>query len=362
MPGLMAMRKYFGVSRSLTGARISGPLPISIQTAVSIETLTAQRSEGRWSSCKIVSIQDNAAWAVAVLSVPVFKIDGKTYGQYWTICATTHDLNDGETANLSFVYGGNTSEINELGALTKDRPELLDAPKIRRRRGHVQSKEAAHRPISCVVLKGFGSLYRSFRRNQQLYASADATVKGGLYPSPANEADESVIKSKFDNRFGCRVSLIISIRRGTNTLIAGKIAIECCFGDAGRDAVNTLAGAGARFVVSKNFPICTRQAAMERNEVVRLDEAAHRGNIIVTKSGVKDALSTEYKMKLPDIASKCNSGHCVNEEQVKNLQNFVEQKSKIRLTKSTFLKTLELSRYLRNVWPFWAKLRTVQVL
>ncbi|MGB3313542.1 MAG: adenosylhomocysteinase [Albidovulum sp.] len=322
MPGLMAMRELYGDAKPLKGARIAGSLHMTIQTAVLIETLVTLGAEVRWASCNIFSTQDQAAAAIAAAGIPVFATKGETYDEYWTYCDSTFDWGNGETANLILDDGGDATEIILLGARAELNPELLDNP--------TNDEEVSMFKIMKQRMARDPGWYSKVLSN--LIGVSEETTSGvrrlraldkeGALPFPAFNVNDSVTKSKFDNKYGCRESLIDAIRRGTDTMIAGKVAVVCGFGDVGKGAAQSLAGAGARVLVTEVDPICALQAAMEGYEVVRLSDAAHRADIVVTTTGNKDVVTAEDMQKLPDMAIVCNIGHFDNEIQVKNLRNF----------------------------------------
>ena len=322
MPGLMAMREKYRESQPLKGARIAGSLHMTIQTAVLIETLCALGAEVRWASCNIFSTQDQAAAAIAAVGVPVFAKKGETYDEYWTYCDNTFDWGNGETANLILDDGGDATEIIRLGALADTTPELLDNPTSDEESAMFKIMKARIARDPGWYSKVLSNLIGVSEETTSGVRRLIALEKNGLLPFPAINVNDSVTKSKFDNKYGCRESLIDALRRGTDTMIAGKVAIVCGFGDVGKGAAQSLAGAGARVLVTEIDPICALQAAMEGYEVVRLADAASRANIVVTTTGNKDVVTTEDMQKLPDMAIVCNIGHFDNEIQVKNLRNF----------------------------------------
>ncbi len=322
MPGLMAIRKEYISSQPLKGARIAGSLHMTIQTAVLIETLVALGADVRWASCNIFSTQDHAAAAIAAAGIPVFAHKGETLEEYWDFADKIIDWGNGETANLILDDGGDATMLVLLGAKAETDPSVLDHPKS-------EEEEYFYAQIKKRLAKQ-PNFYSNVRKNIKGVSEETTTGVMRLYqlhekgdlPFPAINVNDSVTKSKFDNKYGCRESLVDAIRRGTDTMMAGKVAIVCGYGDVGKGSAQSLAGAGARVLVTEVDPICALQAAMDGFEVVRLAEDAHRADIIVTTTGNKDIVSIDDMKKLKDMAIVCNIGHFDNEIQVAELQNF----------------------------------------
>jgi adenosylhomocysteinase len=286
MPGLMALREEYGGSRPLAGARIVGCLHMTIQTAVLIETLTALGAEVRWSSCNIFSTQDHAAAAIAATGVPVFAWKGETEEEYeWCIEQTLHGPNNWRP-NLLLDDGGDLTRI-----VHEDHSELL----------------ADIRGLSEETTTGVHLLY-DMERKKTLAA-------------PAINVNDSVTKSKFDNLYGCRESLIDGIKRATDVMLAGKAAVVCGFGDVGKGCAASLRGQGARVLVTEVDPICALQAAMEGYEVITMEKAAPIGDIFVTATGNADIITLDHMREMKDRAIVCNIGHFDLEIQIAALQN-----------------------------------------
>lgn len=284
MPGLMALRAEFGQSKPLSGARISGSIHMTVQTAVLIETLQALGAEVRWSSCNIFSTQDQAAAAIAAKDTPVFAWKGETEEEYWWCVEQTLKFGDGKGPNMLLDDGG------DLTALVHDKhPELLDEIK----------------GVSEETTTGVKQLDKFF--------------KEGSLKIPAININDSVTKSKFDNLYGCRESLMDGIKRATDVMIAGKVALVAGYGDVGKGCAQSLRGFGCRVLISEIDPICALQALMEGYEVVTMDEAAPIADIFVTATGCKDIVTIEHIQKMKDTAIVCNIGHFDHEIQVKQL-------------------------------------------
>ena len=288
MPGLMALREEFGASQPLKGARIAGCLHMTIQTAVLIQTLTALGATVRWSSCNIFSTQDHAAAAVAAAGVPVFAWKGLNEEEFWWCIEQTVRGPDGWTPNMILDDGG------DLTVLMHDKhAHLLE---------HV-------RGISEETTTGVHRLWEM--------------AKKGTLKVPAINVNDSVTKSKFDNLYGCRESLVDAIRRGTDTMMAGKVAVVAGYGDVGKGSAASLKNAGCRVLVTEADPICALQAAMEGYEVVTMDKAATRGDIFVTATGNIDVITIEHMRQMKHRAIVCNIGHFDSEIQIEALRNYV---------------------------------------
>jgi adenosylhomocysteinase len=279
MPGLMAIRKEYGDQKPLAGARVAGCLHMTIQTAVLIETLTALGAEVTWSSCNIFSTQDHAAAAIAATGVPVFAWKGMNEEEFdWCIEKTLHAFEGGKPLNMILDDGG------DLTNMVLDRyPELI----------------AEIRGLSEETTTGVHRLYERMRK--------------GTLPMPAINVNDSVTKSKFDNKYGCRESLVDAIRRATDLMLAGKVAVVAGYGDVGKGSAESLRGAGCRVMVTEIDPICALQAAMDGFEVVTMDDAATRANIFVTATGNLNIIKERHFRKMRDKAVVCNIGHFDNE-------------------------------------------------
>ncbi len=322
MPGLMATREEYVGSQPLKGAKIAGSLHMTIQTAVLIETLQALGAEVRWASCNIYSTQDHAAAAIAATGTPVFAFKGETLQEYWDLADRIFEWPGGEPANMILDDGGDATLLILLGADAEKDPSVLDNP------GN-EEEEAL-----------FATIKRRLAKDPGWYSKVKANIKGvteetttgvlrlyqrqqaGTLPFPAINVNDSVTKSKFDNKYGCRESLVDAIRRGTDVMLAGKQAIVCGYGDVGKGSAQSLAGAGARVMVTEVDPICALQAAMDGFEVVTLDDDINRADLIVTATGNKDILTVDHMRNLKDMAIVCNIGHFDNEIQVEGLKNF----------------------------------------
>ncbi|MBX2854869.1 MAG: adenosylhomocysteinase [Rhodobacteraceae bacterium] len=321
MPGLMACREEFGESKPLTGARIAGSLHMTVQTAVLIETLTALGADVRWASCNIFSTQDHAASAIAAAGVPVFAVKGETLEEYWDYADRIFDfpdgvnmiLDDGGDATLYILIGarveaGETSLIENPGS---EEEEYLFA-QIKKR----MAKSPGWFTKQRDMIKGVSEeTTTGVLRLNQLAAQ-------GRLPFPAINVNDSVTKSKFDNKYGCKESLVDGIRRGTDVMMAGKVAVVCGYGDVGKGSAASLSGAGARVLVTEVDPICALQAAMDGYEVVTLKDAAPRADIVITATGNKDVVTLDDMRALKDMAIVGNIGHFDNEIQIAGLKNF----------------------------------------
>ena len=326
MPGLMALRAEYGEARPLAGARIAGSLHMTVQTAVLIETLVALGAEVRWASCNIFSTQDHAAAAIAATGVPVFAIKGETLAEYWSytdrIFRFGGNEKDGGTANMILDDGGDATMYVLLGARVEaGETELIDTPaseeeealfsQIRKRMaetpGWFARQRDAIRGVSEETTTGVHRLYDLHRK--------------GLLPFAAINVNDSVTKSKFDNKYGCKESLVDGIRRATDVMMAGKVAVVCGYGDVGKGSAASLRGAGARVKVTEVDPICALQAAMDGFEVVRLEDVADSADIFITTTGNKDVIRIEHMREMKDMAIVGNIGHFDNEIQVAALRN-----------------------------------------
>jgi adenosylhomocysteinase len=321
MPGLMACREEFGKSQPLKGARITGSLHMTIQTAVLIETLTALGAQVRWASCNIFSTQDHAAAAIAASGVPVFAIKGETLEDYWQYTDRIFQWDDGQPSNMILDDGGDATMYILLGARAEAGEDVLTNPgseeeeilfaQIKKRMaatpGFFTKQREAIRGVSEETTTGVNRLYQ--------------LQKKGLLPFPAINVNDSVTKSKFDNKYGCKESLVDGIRRGTDVMMAGKVAVVCGYGDVGKGSAASLSGAGARVKVTEVDPICALQAAMDGYEVVTLEDAAPNADIIITTTGNKDVIRLDHMREMKDMVIVGNIGHFDNEIQVAALRN-----------------------------------------
>ena len=324
MPGLMALREEFGTSKPLTGARIVGSLHMTIQTAVLIETLTALGADVRWASCNIYSTQDHAAAAIAASGVPVFAIKGETLEEYWDYVVRIFDwstegdrdrtcnmiLDDGGDATMFALWGARV-EAGETLFTPQNEEEEIFAATLKRfladRPGYLTKTVAAIKGVSEETTTGVHRLYE--------------ISKQGKLPFPAINVNDSVTKSKFDNLYGCKESLVDAIRRGTDVMLAGKIACVAGFGDVGKGSAASLRNGGARVLVTEVDPICALQAAMEGYEVVTMEEAAKRADIFVTATGNMDVITVDHMRAMKNMAIVCNIGHFDSEIQIGALSN-----------------------------------------
>ena len=322
MPGLMAAREEFGPSQPLKGAKIAGSLHMTIQTAVLIQTLEALGADVQWVSCNIYSTQDHAAAAIADNGTPVFAYKGETLEEYWEFTDRMFHWHDGTGANLILDDGGDATMYLILGERAESDPSFLENPgseeekflfaQIKKRLaaspGWFAKTKAAIRGVSEETTTGVNRLYQ--------------LEKKGELPFPAINVNDSVTKSKFDNKYGCKESLVDAIRRGTDVMMAGKKAFVAGYGDVGKGSAASLAGSGARVSVSEIDPICALQAAMDGFEVLTMDEAAPKFDIFVTATGNKDIITVDHMRAMKDMAIVCNIGHFDNEIQVEGLRNF----------------------------------------
>ncbi|MEQ8177538.1 MAG: adenosylhomocysteinase, partial [Amphiplicatus sp.] len=322
MPGLMATREEYGPKKTLKGARIAGSLHMTIQTAVLIETLQALGAEVRWASCNIFSTQDHAAAAIAAAGTPVFAFKGESLEEYWDLADKIFEWPNGEVANMILDDGGDATLLVLLGADAEKDPSLIANP------SNEEEKFL------------FQTIKRRLAKQPGFYSKLKASIKGvteetttgvlrlyqrqkkGQLPFPAINVNDSVTKSKFDNKYGCKESLVDGIRRATDTMMAGKVAVVCGYGDVGKGSAASLKGAGARVMVTEIDPICALQAAMDGFEVVTLEDDIHRADIVITTTGNKDVLTVDHMRKLKDMAIVGNIGHFDNEIQVEALRNF----------------------------------------
>ena len=323
MPGLMATRAEYGKSQPLKGARIAGSLHMTIQTGVLIETLKALGADVRWASCNIYSTQDHAAAAIVAAGTPVFAIKGESLTDYWEYTHKIFEWADGGTPNMILDDGGDATSLIHLGKRAEggdvaflDKPgneeeEVLFASikaRLKTHPGWYTKNANAIKGVSEETTTGVHRLY-----NMQ---------KDGSLLWPAINVNDSVTKSKFDNLYGCKESLVDGIRRGTDVMMAGKIAMVAGFGDVGKGSAASLRNAGCRVLVSEIDPICALQAAMEGYEVVTMEEAAPRADIFVTATGNVDVITVDHMRSMKDRAIVCNIGHFDSEIQVAGLKNF----------------------------------------
>ncbi|WP_333831029.1 adenosylhomocysteinase [Pararhodobacter sp.] len=323
MPGLMALRSEYGKAQPLKGARVAGSLHMTIQTAVLIETLKALGADVRWASCNIFSTQDHAAAAIAAGGTPVFAVKGETLEEYWEYTDKIFQfggadgtanliLDDGGDATLYILMGARVEagETDLIATPTSEEEEFLFA-QIRKRLaaspGWFARQRDAIQGVSEETTTGVHRLYDLHKK--------------GLLPFPAINVNDSVTKSKFDNKYGCKESLVDGIRRATDTMMAGKVAVVCGYGDVGKGSAASLSGAGARVKVTEIDPICALQAAMDGYEVVVLEDVVSSADIFITTTGNKDVIRIEHMRAMKDMAIVGNIGHFDNEIQVAALKN-----------------------------------------
>ena len=322
MPGLMSVRKEYGPSQPLKGARIAGSLHMTIQTAVLIETLSALGADIRWASCNIYSTQDHAAAAIAATGVPVFAIKGESLEDYWEYTRKILKWSDGGTPNLILDDGGDATMLVHYG--------------FRAEKGDTAFLDKASHEEETIF---FALIKRTLKEKPGWFAKLAANIKGvseetttgvhrlynmakeGKLLFPAINVNDSVTKSKFDNLYGCRESLVDGIRRGTDVMMAGKVAMVAGFGDVGKGSAASLRQAGCRVMVSEVDPICALQAAMEGYEVTTMEDATTRADIFVTATGNIDVITVDHMRRMKDRAIVCNIGHFDSEIQVGALKN-----------------------------------------
>jgi len=320
MPGLMALREEYGESKPLKGARITGSLHMTIQTAVLIETLTALGAEVRWASCNIFSTQDHAAAAIAESGVPVFAVKGETLEEYWDYVTRIFDWGQDTTANMILDDGGDATMFVLWGARVEAGEKLFEPSNeeeevfvatlnrfLKERPGYLTKSVENIRGVSEETTTGVHRLYD--------------LAKQGKLPFPAINVNDSVTKSKFDNLYGCRESLVDAIRRATDVMLAGKVAVVAGFGDVGKGSAQSLRNGGARVLVTEIDPICALQAAMEGFEVVTMEEATKRADIFVTATGNMDVITLDHMRAMKNMAIVCNIGHFDSEIQIGALAN-----------------------------------------
>ena len=322
MPGLMSLRDEFGASQPLKGARIAGSLHMTIQTAVLIQTLEALGAEVRWASCNIFSTQDHAAAAIAANGTPVFATKGETLEEYWDYAHKIFEWADGGYPNLILDDGGDATLLCVLGPKAEKDISVLANPQNEEEEAlfKVMKRYLAEKPgFYSAIRDAIGGVSEETTTGvHRLYQMAE---KGEL-PFPAINVNDSVTKSKFDNLYGCRESLVDAIRRGTDVMLSGKVAVVCGYGDVGKGSAASLRQGGARVIVTEIDPICALQAAMEGYEVQTLDDSAGRADIYVTTTGNKDVITVEHMRQMKNNAIVCNIGHFDSEIQVAGLKNF----------------------------------------
>ena len=320
MPGLMSLRDKYKGQKPLAGARITGSLHMTIQTAVLIETLVDLGADVRWASCNIFSTQDHAAAAIAAAGIPVFAWKGETLEEYWWCTQQALSFPGGKGPNLIVDDGGDATLLVHLGFKAENDPSVLNHVSSNREEaiiyqlvGKILAEDPTKwhrtvkelRGVSEETTTGVHRLYQMLEKGELLF--------------PAINVNDSVTKSKFDNLYGCRESLADGIKRATDVMIAGKVVVVCGYGDVGKGSAKSMRGYGARVIVTEIDPICALQAAMEGFEVTTVEDALDRGNVFVTTTGNRDVITVEHMMKMKDEAIVCNIGHFDNEIQVDKL-------------------------------------------
>jgi adenosylhomocysteinase len=336
MPGLMALRAEYGKRQPLKGARIAGSLHMTIQTAVLIETLEALGADVRWASCNIFSTQDHAAAAIAAAGTPVFAYKGESLEEYWEFTHRIFEWADGGTPNMILDDGGDATLLVHLGARAETDPSVLAGPqneeeevlfaaikqRLASKPGWYATLGENIRGVTEETTTGVHRLYQMAKQGRLLF--------------PAINVNDSVTKSKFDNLYGCRESLVDGIRRATDVMMSGKVAVVCGFGEVGKGSAASLRNAGARVMVTEIDPICALQAAMEGYQVVTMETAAPVGDIFVTATGNVDVITVEHMRQMKDRAIVCNIGHFDSEIQIGALQNFKWQEIKPQVDEVEF--------------------------
>ena len=322
MPGLMATREEFGPSQPLKGARIAGSLHMTIQTGVLIETLKALGADVRWASCNIFSTQDHAAAAIAAAGTPVFAVKGESLVEYWDYTHRIFEWADGGCPNMILDDGGDATLMIHLGMKAEKDLSVVSKPTC-------EEEEVLFAAIKARIAKD-PTFYS--RNGAAIKGVTEETTTGvhrlyemekkGSLLWPAINVNDSVTKSKFDNKYGCRESLVDGIRRATDVMMAGKVAVVAGFGDVGKGSAESLASQGVRVIVTEIDPICALQACMEGYEVLTMEEAAPRGDIFVTTTGNVDVITVDHMRAMKDRAIVCNIGHFDSEIQVAGLKNF----------------------------------------
>jgi adenosylhomocysteinase len=322
MPGLMAIREEYGPKQPLKGARVAGSLHMTIQTAVLIETLKHLGADVRWCSCNIFSTQDHAAAAIAAAGTPVFAYKGESLEEYWDYSHRIFEWSDGGTPNMILDDGGDATLLVHLGMRAEQDASVLKNPgneeeevlyaaikkRLASKPGFYTALGKAIKGVTEETTTGVHRLYQMAKEGRLLF--------------PAINVNDSVTKSKFDNLYGCRESLVDGIRRATDVMMAGKVAVVAGFGDVGKGSAASLRNAGARVVVTEIDPICALQAAMEGYQVTTMDEAASMGDIFVTATGNVDVLTLDHMRAMKDRAIVCNIGHFDSEIQIGALRNY----------------------------------------
>ena len=322
MPGLMALRDEFGKDKPLKGARIAGCLHMTIQTAVLIDTLKVLGADVRWASCNIFSTQDHAAAAIAAAGTPVFAVKGETLTEYWDYVHKIFEWSDGGHPNLILDDGGDATLLCVLGPKAEQDADFLEH--------HSNEEEEALFAVVKRTMKQKPGFYSAIRGSVRGVSEETTTGVHRLYqmaekgelPFPGINVNDSVTKSKFDNLYGCRESLVDGIRRATDVMLAGKVAVICGYGDVGKGSAASLRNGGARVIVTEIDPICALQAAMEGYQVLPIEETLAYADIYCTATGNKDVITVDHMRAMKNNAIVCNIGHFDSEIQVAGLKNF----------------------------------------
>lgn len=337
MPGLMALREEYGKRKPLKGARITGSLHMTIQTAVLIETLQDLGAKVRWASCNIFSTQDHAAAAIAVRGTPVFAVKGETLEEYWEYTDRILDWGKGNGPNVILDDGGDATLFVHLGYQAEEDPSVLNRKPgseeerillaqvkkaVRRDPGRFHRIAKEILGVSEETTTGVHRLYKMHERGELLF--------------PAINVNDSVTKSKFDNLYGCRHSLVDALMRATDVMLSGKVAVVAGYGDVGKGSVQSLLGQGARVIVTEVDPICALQASMQGLDVMTMDEACRIGDIFVTTTGCCDVITEKHMRRMKDLAIVCNIGHFDSEIQVDRLKKYKWDEIKPQVHKITF--------------------------
>lgn len=337
MPGLMALRAKYGKEKPLKGARITGSLHMTIQTAMLIETLQELGAKVRWASCNIYSTQDHAAAAIAKTGTPVFAKKGETLEEYWEYTDRILDWGNGKGPNVILDDGGDATMFVQLGVKAENNPSVLDRKPESIEEGvlYAQLKKALKKDpkrFSRIAKDILGVSEETTTGVHRLYQLA---AKGELL-FPAFNVNDSVTKSKFDNLYGCRHSLVDSIMRATDVMLSGKVAVVAGYGDVGKGCTQSLQGQGARVIVTEIDPICALQAAMEGYEVMNMDDACLIGDVFVTTTGCADVITERHMKKMKDMAIVCNIGHFDSEIQVEKMKKYKWTNIKPQVDKITY--------------------------
>jgi adenosylhomocysteinase len=337
MPGLMALREKYGKEKPLKGARITGSLHMTIQTAMLIDTLKALGAKVRWASCNIYSTQDHAAAAIAKAGTPVFAVKGETLEEYWEYTDRILDWGNGKGPNVILDDGGDATMFVQLGVKAEQDPTVLDRKPDSVEEGvlYAQLKKALKKDPKRFSRIAKGILGVSEETTTGVHRLYQLAAKGELL-FPAFNVNDSVTKSKFDNLYGCRHSLVDSIMRATDVMLSGKVAVVAGYGDVGKGCTQSLQGQGARVIVTEIDPICALQAAMEGYEVMHMDEACLIGDLFVTTTGCADVITERHMKKMKDMAIVCNIGHFDSEIQVEKMKKYKWTNIKPQVDKITY--------------------------